>query len=611
MSITEHLAHPVINALGWTIIHSLWQVALIALLWLLVMKVTRSHSAHVRYHISVLALLAIPASFVFTFFRQYAVYSNARQIVSVEFEGAARMAMDGGRQFFLIDKGQPDILARFEALTPWVFWLYITGMILFAAHAAFAYSKLFSLKRKNIRPVPEEWMQRYRGLKQKARLRGEIPIWISLRVDVPMVVGFFKPVILLPLSILSTLPPDQVEIILLHELYHIKRKDHYFNAVQTLMEILFFYHPATWFISKRIRKERELRVDEWIVQEINNPVTYARALVTLETERGRGAMQPALAATQSKNQLFTRIKHMMTMKTRKFNAGQKLAALFALVFAFVSVALIQPAKTSAVPLGNNGHLEMYNLLDREAHGDLTGRDSGPESWAGIAEQPAGEEQQTDAPPVGPAGAQGRETQADPAAGRPEPAPMSIRLHDGTTLAWDTLSEKDREEIRKAMEEMRIALQEMNKELHETFHSGEFRRQMQESQEEFQQAMKELREHFKDEEFRKEMQKAGEEYRKAMQELEEQFGHGEAFQQEMKKLGEEMGKAMEELREKFHSEEFQREMQQAGKSFREAMEELRLQWENDDFHREMKNAMEELRKALESLQAAEREKPDRE
>ena len=594
MSIIEHLAHPVINALGWTVLHSLWQVGLIALLWFLLMKGTQKHAANVRYNISLLALLAIPASFAFTFFRQYAVYGNARQIVSVEFEEMAWLAMEGSRQFFLIDKGQPDLLGRFEALTPWVFWFYLTGVVLFAMHAAFAYSRMFSLKRKNIRPVPEDWMQRYKGLKQKAGLRIEVPVWLSSRVDIPMVVGFFRPVILLPLSLLSSLPPEQVESILLHELYHIRRKDHYINAVQTLLEILFFYHPATWWISRRIRKERELRVDEWIVKEVNNPVMYARALVSLEEKRGGRAMQPALAATQSKNQLFTRIKHMMTMKTRKFNAGQKLAALLALVFAFISVAWIHPAQTAVRPMGNNGYLDMYHIFEWEAHGNSDSPGAWSEPQATVSEPIAAEGSQESAP--------ARQAVTT------DPEPRNIRLHDGTTMAWDTLSKKDREELRRAIEEARIALQEMNKELHETFHSGEFGRQMQESRLEFEQAMKEIQEQFQDEAFQKEMQKAGKEYREAMKQLEEQFGHGEAFQQEMKKMGEEMGKAMEELRNKFQSEEFQHEMRHAGELFREGMEELRLKFESDDFQREMKGAMEELRKALEALQAVEREKP---
>ncbi len=618
MSIIEHLTHPVINALGWTVLHSLWQVGLIALLWFLVMKGAQKYAANVRYTISLLALLAIPASFAFTFFRQYAVYGNARQIVSVEFEEVAWLAMEGSRQFFLIDKGQPDLLDRFEALTPWVFWLYLAGVVLFAMHAAFAYSRLFSLKRKNIWAVPEEWMQRYQGLKQKTGLRIEVPVWLSSKVDIPMVVGFFRPVILLPLSMLSSLPPEQVESILLHELYHLRRKDHYINAAQTLLEILFFYHPATWWISMRIRKERELRVDEWVVKEINNPVIYARALVSLEEKRGNRAMQPALAATQSKNHLFTRIKLMMTMKTRKFNAGQKLAAILALVVAFISVAWIHPAQTAATPMGNNGYLDMYHIMEREAHGSSGSPDAWSEPQATARDQAGTELQGTasDQPAGGDSQATYSEQTAteEPQESAParqavttDPEPKTIRLHDGTTLAWDTLSEKDREEIRRAIEETRIALMEMNKELHETFHSGEFRRQMQESREEFQQAVKEIQEQFQDEAFQKEMQKAGEEYREAMKQLEEQFGHGEAFQQEMKKVGEEMGKAMEELRNKFQSEEFQREIRQAGESFREGMEELRLQFESEDFQREMKEAMEELRKTLEALKAVEREK----
>lgn len=605
MSIIEHLAHPVINALGWTVLHSLWQVALIALLWFLVMKGTRKHAANVRYNISLLALLAIPACFVFTFFRQYAIYSNARQVVSVEFEEMAWMAMDGSRQFFLIDKGHPDLLGRFESLTPWVFWLYLAGMTLFAVHAAFAYSKMFSLKRKNIRSVPEEWMQRYQRLKQKTGLQIEVPVWISSRVDIPMVVGFFKPVILLPLSMLSSLPPEQVEIILLHELYHIKRKDHYINAAQTLLEILFFYHPVTWWISGRIRKERELRVDEWIVAEINNPTIYARALVSLEEKRGNRALQPALAATQSKHQLFTRIKHMMTMKTRKFNAGQKLAALLALVFAFTSVAWINPAKTSNIPSGNNSYIDMYPMPEDEPHDDFSGLATGSEPQETVSNQAAGKKPQKTVSNQT-TGKEPQETASNQTTGKGDPAPRKIHLHDGTIMDWDSLSTKDREEIRRAIEETRIALQEMNKELNETLHSEEFRRQMQESQQELQKAMLEIREQYQHEDFQKEMQKVGEEYRKAMEELKEEF-QSEEFQKEMQQLGEEMRKAMEEIRVEFQSEEFQNEMQQASESFREGMEELRIQFENEDFQREMKEAMEELRITLEALQAAEREK----
>ncbi|MFP4467526.1 MAG: M56 family metallopeptidase [Bacteroidales bacterium] len=628
MSIIEHLTHPVINALGWTVLHSLWQVALIALLWFLVMKGIQKHAANVRYNISLLALLAIPACFVFTFFRQYAIYSNARQVVSVEFEEMAWMAMDGSRQFFLIDKGHPDLLGRFESLTPWVFWLYLAGMTLFAVHAAFAYSRMFSLKRKNIRSVPEEWMQRYQKLKQKTGLQIQVPVWLSSRVDIPMVVGFFKPVILLPLSMLSSLPPEQVEIILLHELYHIKRKDHYINAAQTLLEILFFYHPATWWISGRIRKERESRVDEWIVAEINNPTIYARALVSLEEKRGNRVMQPALAATQSKNQLFTRIKHLMTMKTRKFNAGQKLAALLALVFAFISVAWINPAKTSNIPSGNNSYIDMYPTPEDELHDDFTGKAAGlesqqsslnqsvvPEPRQAVANQYDGQEPKETAPDQ--YTGQGELSSGDihqrdsvimdrTKLGEKREEIRNIHLHDGTVITWDTLSEKDREEIRRAIEETRIAIQEMNKELQETLHSEEFRREIQQSQQEFQEAMLEIQEQYQHEDFEKEMQKVGEEYRKAMEELKEEF-QSEEFQKEMQQLGEEMRKAMEEIRVEFQSEEFQKEMQQASESFHEGMEELRIQFKNEDFQREMKEAMEELRITLEALQAAEREK----
>ena len=119
-----------------------------------------------------------------------------------------------------------------------------------------------------------------------AHLRGRVRLLESTLVDVPTVIGWIKPVILLPASALSGLKPHQLEAILAHELAHIRRHDYLVNLLQTLVETLLFYHPAVWWLSRRIRAERENCCDDLAVSLCGDPYTYAQALADLEELRG-------------------------------------------------------------------------------------------------------------------------------------------------------------------------------------------------------------------------------------------------------------------------------------------------------------------------------------
>ena len=571
MSITEHLFHPLINALSWTILHSFWQFALIALLWYLAIKLAAKSNAALRYNLSLISLLAMPLSFVITFLRQYSVYDSASQIVSMEFENATMMAVQGGTDFFLIAKSHPSIIASFEAFTPYVFAIYIAGLVFFSVISLLTYSKWFALKRKHVRDLPDEWSQKIVQLRALAGIGSHISVYLSAKVDIPMVVGFIKPVILLPVAMLSSLTTDQVEVIILHELYHIRRKDHFINALQCLLEILFFYHPASWLISRQLRQEREKRVDEWVVQQTNKPLIYAEALINLEEKRSQPALQPAVAATQSKSLLFTRIKNFMTMKTRNFNAGQKLAAVLAVVTAFASMAWINPATT-------------INLFDSQSAGEYQSAALDHYDLAAFTK----EETAPDDPP-----SQGEMTASTPG------SPKTIYLNDGNAVQWENLSEKDREQIIKAIEEAKLAIAEVNREWTEKFQSGEFQMMMQEAREELQQGMEELNEKFNREEFQQEMEKARIEFEVAMQELREHF-HGEEFQEEVARMQQAFSEAMKQLHEEFSDEELQMELKQMGETYRLAMEQLNKAVNSEEFRESMRLAGESFGVALNEL-----------
>ncbi len=586
MTLAENISSPFISALGWALVHSLWQIGLIALLWRASIFLARKASSVLRYNLSLLALLAIPAIFLFTFLRQYHIYSGASRVVSVEYEGYAWPVTAGGSGFYLLDKSPPPFLEQVEAYLPWIFWIYLAGVVLFSFHAMLSYSRFRAMQFRHASALPLEWKKRYHRLVKQTGIKKFPRIFRTPKTDVPMVIGFFKPVILLPLAMLTALSPEQVESILLHELYHIRRKDHFVNFLQNILEILFFYHPAAWWISRQLRNEREICVDEWVVTQTNQPMAYVRALVSLEEKRS-ATLQPVVAATQSKNLLLNRIKNIMTMKTKKFNPSQKLAAFTVILAALFSVAWLNPAAT-------------VNHFAEERQESLSPYPGFPNP-----------ELLTFAPrqePLPPPSYGAPEPQPVPEADEEKP-PSIIYLEDGKSVSWEALSEEDREKLSEAMAEMRLAMQEMNREMIEKFNSEEFKQQMQRTREEVKAAMAEMSnelEKFRSEEFQQEMKAAGEEVRKAMEELDkeiiQQF-RSEEFRQEMKKAGEEIRKAMEELDrevfEKLRSEEFQQEMKAIGEEVRKAMEETGKTMEIigpaiQEMLKEIREGMEELK-----------------
>ena len=118
-------------------------------------------------------------------------------------------------------------------------------------------------------------------LSRRLHITRAITLFESTLVDVPTVIGFVKPVILLPASVLGGLTPQQLEAILAHELAHIRRHDYIVNLLQSLLETLLFYHPAVWWLSRRIRIEREHCCDDLAVSLCGDPLVYARALADL------------------------------------------------------------------------------------------------------------------------------------------------------------------------------------------------------------------------------------------------------------------------------------------------------------------------------------------
>jgi len=147
-----------------------------------------------------------------------------------------------------------------------------------------------------VTPAPGDWQARLGRLRQRLRVSRPVALMESCLAEAPVVIGFFRPVILLPIGLLTGLGAQQVEAILIHELAHVRRCDYLVSLLQKFVEGLLFYHPAVWWVSGVIRAERENCCDDVVVAVLGDAHGYAATLATLEEIRW-SAREPALAAT--------------------------------------------------------------------------------------------------------------------------------------------------------------------------------------------------------------------------------------------------------------------------------------------------------------------------
>ena len=151
------------------------------------------------------------------------------------------------------------------------------------------------LRSRGVCSPPEQWQKQLACLSARLRLSRPILLLESCLADTPMVVGHLRPLVLMPLGVLTGMPASQVEAILLHELAHVRRHDYLVNSIQRLVEGLLFYHPAVWWLSHVIRTERENCCDDIAVRASGNVHDYALALTALEETRWSG-LEPAVSA---------------------------------------------------------------------------------------------------------------------------------------------------------------------------------------------------------------------------------------------------------------------------------------------------------------------------
>jgi GWxTD domain-containing protein len=321
------VASPLAGAIGWALLHSLWEGAVIS--GALGAALVALRSPRSRYIAACAAMLAMLAAFGFTLARMMPEGGHSTTALIASALPAWNVAA----------AKSPSIIweTRLALIVPYLAPFWILGVLLVYVRRLAGFVPVHKLRRRGVCCTSEHWQKELARLKAHWRIPRPVKLLESCLADVPMVLGHFRPLILVPAGLLAGLPPGQIEAILLHELAHIRRHDYLVNVFQRFVEGLFFYNPAAWWFSRLIRAEREKCCDDAAVDVLGEPYEYAKALSALEQNR-RTASERAVAVTGGN--LVERIRRLLYPKPNNALAPF-LATIILIATAVVSLAAWQ------------------------------------------------------------------------------------------------------------------------------------------------------------------------------------------------------------------------------------------------------------------------------
>jgi uncharacterized protein (TIGR03435 family) len=317
-----------VSDLGWTLIHFLWQGAVVAGIYSIARIFARKPQT--RYLIGCAALSLFMLTPVATFIRistPVAAPTLRHTAPAVHSEWSTAPAVPASSSPSLPVTVMPSIVM-----------LWFAGAGVLFLRLLFESLVACRLKSPLAYPISPEWHDRFHELAARIGISRRIDLLASARAQVPCVVGWLRPVILLPIGMLAGIPADQVEALLAHELAHVLRHDYLVNLFQRLAEAILFYHPAVWWVSSEIRREREHCCDDIAVSATGDAILYAEALADLEASRATWP-QTALAATDGS--LPDRIARLLGIaRPRETTAELRAVGLAAALVLAIGAALL-------------------------------------------------------------------------------------------------------------------------------------------------------------------------------------------------------------------------------------------------------------------------------
>ncbi len=306
---------PVLFKMGWALLHFLWQGTLIALVLKGALMLVEQRYSRLRYALAFACLFlmaALPVSLLCKPQRSNSDIPAAYETVQFETESTGGLASTS-----IQIQRKPDFRASvfhfFTPLAPWIAACWFLGTALLLLKTIGGAIQVRILKQKAAAHCETNEMASFDQLASRAGVAG-VPIFVTGFVSIPTVAGWFRPVVLLPKGALEKIDRPMLDALVAHEFAHIRRHDSAANLFQTVIENLLFFHPATWWITWKVRAEREACCDDDAVAICGNALVYARALS--QAEQFRSSM-PVIALSSSP--LLQRIRRLTEMRISKMN----------------------------------------------------------------------------------------------------------------------------------------------------------------------------------------------------------------------------------------------------------------------------------------------------
>ncbi len=341
----------ILEATAWTLIHFCWQAAVIAVAFRIVSAALARRTSHLRYAAALAALLAMLVSAVITF--SWQMHSTEPSPAFISTTSAMKNALVSGDFPRSLAPGiastsrdsatAAQLASSLQSLTAWIDAFWVLGVLALAVRGVGGWWLIHRLRVSSTSQTGEAVRASFQRISAALGLRRKVMLRVSGAIASPVTIGALRAIVLLPVSAVTLLGPDELEVVLAHELAHVRRADFAWNLVQTLIETFFFFHPGVWWVSGRVRHERELCCDDLALRVCPNPVVYASALFHLEEQRSRNmSLAMALDGHQSPQTLRMRIARILG-ESMPLNANRSLRPFSAAAGLAAVVVLLIPA----------------------------------------------------------------------------------------------------------------------------------------------------------------------------------------------------------------------------------------------------------------------------
>ena len=360
------LTTPIISGLGWAVVHSIWQTCILGAITFFGLQLISVQKAQMRYLFAYTILLITGGLFIWNFNYHFQVASaNSTKIALYSDPGEKdetgktklmehltpiepienkiqepNSALVKKEKFSLFTEILLQIKPFVKKSLPWLALIWIMGVLVLGVKMVGSWFYLKYWTKKTAKTVAPYWQQNLDKLKNRLGIRKPIRLLESSELTSPLTFGWLKPVILVPLGMLSQLSPDQIEAVLLHELAHIRRYDFGANIIQSLIEILLFFHPVVWWISRKVKESREDCCDDIAAAHCRNRLHYANSLLQIQKYSLNSTNQLTMAATGNSGRLTARIHRLfLNSKTTNNLNIERIKPLLSilLVFGFLSL----------------------------------------------------------------------------------------------------------------------------------------------------------------------------------------------------------------------------------------------------------------------------------